>query len=265
MLTSVPEQDRDNDIYYIDARGSLPSIIEDGSFAEPVQVDRLPDNLYASLFSGAITELWNNEQAIVVKIPSDEYILDTPPCDDKNLFAGRRWCDESGNQYTLLKYPELGSFVDEPWTDDGRSAWMDLPGYDKLEDFQLSIEAVAKATENAYYKNDEEAYMDWNPDTTFDFLLEDDNNLVQFVTFNFPFCDLAGDPDAFGSWKRDDEDTRIDKDDCDGECHILWRISNGCTGFFPWDYTEAMHWKDSCDWIPGGCKGCTPGGFVGSC
>jgi hypothetical protein len=255
-------QDRDNDIYYVDDPRALPSLLKDGDFAEPIPVDRIPDNLYASLFSGAVTELWNQEQAIVVKIPSNESTLSTPPCEDDSLFAYQSYCDDDGNRYVLLKYPELGSWLDVPWSDETKDAFKDLPGYDSLEDYGLSIESVARGTEHAYYRNGEASGMDWNPETTAEFLMEETNNMIQFVTFNFPYCDLAGDPDSFG---YSTEFEKVEDGDCDAECQILYRITTGCYSFFSWDHTEIVNWEDSCDWIPGHCENvCIPGGFAGS-
>lgn len=263
VLTDTLENDRDNGIRYIDDQTGLPYIINDGSFAESIPVDRLPDSIYASLYSGAITELWNKDQIIVVKIPADESVLDAPACDESGPFVGRRHCDEDGNSYVLLRYPELGSVVPPPWTDEAKSAWMDFNGYDKLEDYGLSIEAVVGATEHAYQRNGEQSGYEWDAETAAEFLMEDENNLVQFVTFNFPFCDLWGNPDNFGGAGL--EYDKVDHDDCDADCQILYAISFRCQGFFPWDHTETILWEGY-NWMPGADSDghCLPAGFVGS-
>lgn len=251
VLTETPNNDRANGIYYIEDQRALPRQLSTGAFAEAIEVDRLPDNLYASLFSGAITELWNKDQVIVVKIPSDESLLDGPACDESGPFVGRRYCDDDGNSYVILKYPELGSWLDRPWDDSTREAFMDVNGIDKLEDYGLSVGAVAIGTETAYIRNNNEPGYGWNPETTMEFLMEDPENMINFVTFNFPFCDLGLHEPFLG---------RVEDEACDAECQILYSLTNRCTLYFPWDHTERVNWKDSCSWIPGYCNdNCLPG------
>lgn len=137
---------------------------------------------------------------------------------------------------------------------------MDFYGYGQLGDYGLSIEAVAKGSENAFSRNDNQAGYEWDADKAAEFLMEDSDNLALFVTFNFPFCELSGEVAG------DLDDWMVDDDDCDAECQIIYSVSHNCISSFPYDYTEQMHWEDEPSWAPKAYEhagGCVPAGFAG--
>jgi hypothetical protein len=203
LLTSVPSNDRSNGIHYVDDAKSLPNVLLDGDWAEPKTSPNLPDGIYVSLFSAAISILWKGELANVIKVPHDVKFLSTPVCEDEKMFGDNRWCDNDGNAYLLLKWKT--DWFHNPWEDDLPGKFMDLKGVDKLGDYRLSVENVAKASEHAASLNGGAAYYEWDVERVMDHFSQDANNMNQFSAFNFPFCELNNTFEP------------LDVDDCDGE------------------------------------------------
>jgi hypothetical protein len=202
LLTSTPENDHSKGQYYTDDPKSLVNILVDGDWAEPQTVPNLPDGIYVSLFSTAISILWKKELASVVKIPHDAKFLSTPVCEDEKMFGDNRWCDGDGNAYFLFHWTT--DWFKKPWDDEIPGKLMDLKGVDKLGDYRLSVENVVRASENAASLNNGNPYYEWDVEKVMDHFEKDANNMNQFSAFNFPFCDVGNsDP--------------LDKDECDGE------------------------------------------------
>lgn len=204
LLTSIPENDQSKGVKYTDDPKSLPNVLYDGDFAEPKTSDVLPDGIYVSLFSAAISVLWGNEAAAVVKVAHDDPSLSIPPCEDEEMFNGNKWCNDAGDAYLLLSWPSK-TWFNNPWDDNLPGSFQDLKGIDKLEDYRMSIETVVKASENAASLNDGNPYYEWDPEKVIDHMAKDDANLEQFAAFNLPFCDLGT---LAGG---------IDDENCDGE------------------------------------------------
>ena len=53
----------------------------DGTFAQLVVEIVLLESIYVSLFRAAITNIWHEEQAVVVKVHPDDATVETPPCE----------------------------------------------------------------------------------------------------------------------------------------------------------------------------------------
>jgi hypothetical protein len=96
VLQSTPVNDPDNSYYYCDDPRALLCLLEDGFFAEPVIEAVLPESIFVSIYSGAISILWANGQAVVVRVHPDEPTLDTPPCEIEGFFEGNILCDDDG-------------------------------------------------------------------------------------------------------------------------------------------------------------------------
>lgn len=190
-MIEIPVNDPENNVYYGDNVYDLPGLLADGKFAEPVIADVIPESIYISLFSAAITNLWEKEHAVVIKVHPDEVRIETPPCKSSKFFEGNSWCDEKGQAFILLKYPDRS--YGAPSHSDVLHAMKNLPGIDKLEDYHMDIGTVVRATEVAANKNGGKPYHKWDPKNTLDHMLESEDNMKEFVTFNFPFCDLTHD------------------------------------------------------------------------
>lgn len=201
LLTEVPSNDRSNGVFYVDDPKSLPNILLDGDFAEPRISENLPNGIFVSLYSAAISILWKAESAAIVKVPHDTPILSTPACEDDGLFADNKWCDDEGNAYLLLHWQmfpkpfhHYHELIDQ---------FKDLKGVDKLEDYKLNMETVVKASEHAASLNGGDPYYEWTTERVVDHLRNDDQNMVQFSGFNLPVCYI--------------DREEVAKGDCDGE------------------------------------------------
>jgi hypothetical protein len=205
-LQSIPTNDPDNFVYYCDDPHAMPRLLEDGFFAEPVIEGVLPDSIFTSLYSGAISILWGNEQAVVVRVHPDEPTLDTPPCETEGFFDGNVFCDADGYAWLLIHYPSNGDIFQTP-DQDIMDTFKSLKGVDKLGDYGMTIETVVRATQNAANRNGGKPYYEWSQDGVMEHFSEDPKNLEQFVAFNLPYCDLV--PGT--------EDLTIDYMECDAE------------------------------------------------
>ncbi|KAJ5833978.1 hypothetical protein N7447_000004 [Penicillium robsamsonii] len=248
LLTETPSNDRSNGVFYVDDPKSLPNILLDGDFAEPRTVENLPDGIYVSLFSAAVSLLWKGEHASVVKVPHDKSSLSIPPCEDEKMFNGNKWCDGEGNAYLLLGWDN--GVRRYPWEDGLVENFKDLKGVDKLGDYKLSIEIVVKASEHAASVNGGAPYYEWDTNRVIDHMGNDAQNMASFSGFNLPFCELSS------------TSVGLNVHDCDGECQIMWAMKNCFQGT---DYDklgfDVILFTETCEIID--CPKACMGGFVG--
>lgn len=213
VLLDTPTNTDDYD--YADDPGGLPQILKDGIFTESRSVDVLDERIYTALFSGAVASAWKDERAVVVKIYKDEPTLDDPPCEIKDFFKDRIWCNDQGTAFVLLKYPENGKGFSSPMNEDVLEKFKDVPGADDLKDFGLSLENVGRGSDFATRHNGGRAYFEWSPDEVVKFFKEKDDDNYQFSAFNLPVCDL-----------KPKESTRIDDDKCGPEVSCFSSFRN---------------------------------------
>lgn len=205
VLTTIPKNDRDNGIRYIDDPKSLPNVLLDGEFAEPKTLDVLDDSLYVPIFSSAISILWKEQLTFVVKVPVDDTALGgEKPCDLDEFFNYNKYCDDDGNAYLLLKWLE-NPYNSAPWHDGLVNKLKDVKGVRELERFHMGVETVVKASAHAWELNGKKPYYEWTTDKVVDHFAESERNLAGFAAFNFPYCDLSK-----GGY-------HIDKDKCSAE------------------------------------------------
>ena len=216
VLVDVPENDPANGVYYSDDPKGLPQILKDGTYAESVSVSILDERIYASVFSGAITTLWRNERASIVKIHADEPTLETPPCETDGFFDGRLWCDDDGTAYVLLKFPAKDTWYDNPMNSDVIDEFKDVPGADDLGDYGITVETVARSSDLACSLNGDKPYYEWDAQGTIDHLTDNPDDLSGFSTFNLPVCELDTTTWDGSSW----DVPPIDDDDCGAEVRI---------------------------------------------
>lgn len=211
VLIETPEDSDDYD--YAEDPTGLPQILKDGTFTESVSVSSLDERIYTSIFSGAITTVWRNERAVIVKVHSDEPTLDDPPCETDDFFKDNIWCADDETAHILLKFPEKNTWYKDPMSKDVIDEFKDVPGIDDLEDFGINIETVARGSVLASKLNDGKPYYKWDADATIDHLKDNTDDLAQFSTFNLPVCEL--DTKSFDG--SDADIPGIDDDDCGPE------------------------------------------------
>ncbi|KAJ5781026.1 hypothetical protein N7457_006186 [Penicillium paradoxum] len=209
LLNEIPSNDRSNGVFYVDDPQSLPNVLLNGDFAEPRTVKRLPDEIYISLFSAAISILWKGEAANVVRVPHNTLVTSVPPCEDENFFSENKWCDSEGNAYLLLGW-DRGKYK-VPWQEGLADSLKDLKGLDKLGAYRLDIETVAKASEHAATLNNGNAYYEWNTERTIEHMRGGEHTLAKFSGFNLPFCDMG---DYYP----------LEEDECDNEITTRFRL-----------------------------------------
>ncbi|OQE37747.1 hypothetical protein PENCOP_c009G01851 [Penicillium coprophilum] len=253
LLTSVPSNDRSNGIYYVDDPNSLPNVLLNGDFAEPITSPILPDSIYVSLFSAAIAMLWKGEAASVIKITHDVPSLSKPICENEDVFKGNKFCDSEGNAYLVFRWDT--SWNETPWQKGVADKFKKLKGVDKLGDYRLTIETVAKASEHASSKNGGKPYYEWDTNRVIDHMNEDPNNKVQFSGFNLPFCKL-------GPMWNGGQYELLESDECDAECQTIWAMRN-CFQTIEEDHPGGgiLHFSKECDFRD--CPKICIGGFAG--
>lgn len=224
VLSDVPVNDPDNDIYYASEPQGLPQILKDGTFAESQSVDSLDERIYASLFSGVISHIWKDERAFVIKIFSNEPTLDDPPCETDDFFTDRIWCDDDGNAFVLLKHPAKDHHPSEPMSSDVQDDFKDLKGADHLEEYGVNIEMVAKSSSLASSLNGGKPYYEWKPERAIEHLTDYPDDLSTFSSFNLPYCELEANSASTGEWM--DDWPRIEDDDCGPEVGIQLNSTN---------------------------------------
>ncbi|KXG45680.1 uncharacterized protein PGRI_034470 [Penicillium griseofulvum] len=252
LLTSIPSNDRSHGVWYIDDPNSLPNVLRDGAFAEPITSDVLPDSIYVSLFSAAIALLWRGEPAGVVKITHEYSKLSKPICENKDAWKGNKYCDDQGNAYLLIRLDS--SWNTTPWDDGIEDKFKKLKGVEKLGDYRISIKTVVKASEHAASKNGGRPYYEWNPSNFIDHINEDPRNRVEFSGFNLPFCEL-------GLFRGGGDPGLLDRDECDTECQTIWAMRNCFVGLDREHPNRGgIPFERECDYRE--CKFCM-GGFAG--
>jgi hypothetical protein len=269
LLTSIPSNDRSHGVWYVDDPNSLPNVLRDGSFAEPITSDVLPDSIYVSLFSAAIALLWRGETAVVVKISHEFSKLSKPICENKDVWKGNKYCDDQGNAYLLFRLDT--SWNTTPWDDGIADKFKKLKGVEKLEDYRISIKTVVKASEHADSKSGGRPYYEWNPSNFIDHINEDPRNRVEFSGFNLPFCELGlfwGGKQP-GLLERDECGTEVRNGDpfsfCATnsylQCQTIWAMRNCFLGIDPEHPNRGgIPFERECDYRE--CKVCM-GGFAG--
>ncbi|KAJ5436709.1 hypothetical protein N7445_007594 [Penicillium cf. griseofulvum] len=255
LLTSIPSNDRSHGVWYVDDPISLPNVLLDGAFAEPITSDVLPDSIYISLFSAAIALLWRGETAVVVKISHEVPDLSKPICENEDVFKGNKYCDGEGNAYLVFRWDS--SWNKTPWDEGIADKFTKLKGIEKLKDYRIAIETVATASEYASSKNGGRPYYEWDTSKFIDHINENEHNRVRFSGFNLPFCDI-------GVYWSGNKPELLDRDECGAECQTIWAMRNCFQSIDPEKPGGGIiPFEKECDFRE--CPKVCMGGFAGSC
>lgn len=198
------------DVRVTDDESSAPSLLKKGKFAEAVYSKSIPENIYGALFSTAIAQIWREEGAAVVRVGPEDRTLKKKPC-DTNMFKDNSWCNDKGERFILMKFPEGYHPMGGPWEQDSKDLFK-LKGVDKLGNYKLSIEDVAKSSKKSSLSNGGKPYKKWDGNAVVQHLSANPEDAGDFLAFNLPYCNI-------NEFEKDDKlsPLRIEEDECDDE------------------------------------------------
>lgn len=96
--------------------------------------------------------------------------------------------------------------------------FMDVPGVDHLDEFDITIQTIARGSNLAFDINHGKPYYQWDAQSTLDHLKNNAEESATFSTFNLPICDLKND-NNYGL-----ESTAIDDGDCGAEVKTAFPV-----------------------------------------